>query len=534
MSAAPAIVLLPCDALGLDELSAALLRTGHSVLVLPPGEEPSELGDFAVSVVLFDPKRHGPEYRRASSPGIARARWVGIVDPGDTAQLNAAMATGARACIETPLDVEQARIRILEELAAAALENEADPGKDRLNAVRGQLQEMRERFLLQNRTLQESLDVFYLDIARMMTIVDNILDGIIFTDPEGKITLLNPIAEELLGIQAMVAIGKSCAELEGSGELLDAIRREQEFARVQADGASHRLVELHHQRLDLLYLALRTTAVTDYKGSYAGTLTVIKDVSAEVKSDQMRNQYLSVVSHELRTPLTGIKTFATLLAKGVLGGMPDKAQEAVDTIREQSLRLEHEIDKLICLGTIESGGFALDLVELGLRDLLEGILNPFEQIARDSDLAIQLELPREDLLVRADPENLRRALQAMIENAIKFTPSGGQVRIHVREREEDLEIHVVDDGPGIDPRYHRRIFETFFQVEDPLTRHHGGAGLGLSLAEGVALAHEGSMHLCSAVGEGADFWIRLPRVVPVQIGEPMMRGSVDEKTVATE
>jgi two-component system sensor histidine kinase VicK len=534
MTGAPSqIVLLPTEAAGLDELAQELLLLGHNVLLLPAEEDPRQLDQSTVDVVLFDPTHHDAEQRLQLQPAVASARWVALLPPEEPELLRQAMSTGARAYLELPIEPRQAAQLLDAEVHAAQRESgaRAEPEEGQLGIVREQLQEMRERFLLQNRSLQESQDIFYLDLARMMTIVDNILDGIVFTDLDGKITLLNPVAEELLGIQAMVAIGKSCGELDASGDLLDAIRKEQEFARVQPDGASQRLVELHHPRLDLLYLALRTTAVTDYKGSYAGTLTVIKDVSAEVKSDQMRNQYLSVVSHELRTPLTGIKTFATLLSKGVLGSVPDKAKSAVDSIREQSLRLEHEIDKLICLGTIESGGFALDLVELELRNLLEGILGPFQRTALDQQLDIQLELPEAGLLVRADPENLRRALQALIENAIKFTPAGGHVRIGVLERDDDLEIHCVDDGPGIDPRYHRRIFESFFQVEDPLTRHHGGAGLGLSLAEGVATAHEGSIHLRSAIGEGADFWIRLPRVVPADLTS---RASKDTQTVTTD
>ena len=110
----------------------------------------------------------------------------------------------------------------------------------------------------------------------------------------------------------------------------------------------------------------------------------------------------------------------------------------------------------------------------------------------------------------ADRADLRRACQALIENAVKFTPDGGAVQVVIERRGTEVRFVVRDTGIGIDPRYHRRIFEKFFQVEDPLTRHHGGAGLGLFVAKGIVESHGSRIEVQSQLGRGAEFSFALP------------------------
>ncbi len=375
--------------------------------------------------------------------------------------------------------------------------------------LKREVQELKDCYLQQARALDDVQDLFYLDLSRMMTIFDNIMDGILFVDPEGQITLMNPKAEAYLGVKSFVAIGKPLEENRENQELVQEILRGHLKAKEDMAGTAATL-EIPTKKRDFLYLEVRTTGVSDYKGSFAGMLTVIKDVTAEQKSDQMKNRYLSIVSHELRTPLTGIKTFATMLGKGVLGELPEKQQRVVESIREQSLRLEHEIDKLISLGRIESGDFALDLEVFPIIELLDQILLPFEAVAEDRGIELDRNIAQTHELVHADRDDLRRAIQALVENALKFTNEGGRVVVSLTEQDDLVEISVRDDGPGIDSKYQKRIFEKFFQIENPLTRQHGGAGLGLSVAKGVAEAHGGELDFESELGKGSEFRVWLP------------------------
>ncbi|MBM4059670.1 MAG: hypothetical protein FJ265_01035 [Planctomycetes bacterium] len=389
--------------------------------------------------------------------------------------------------------------------------------REELRRLKFQADDLRRRSLQQAEAFHRAQETFFLDLSRMMTIITNIMDGIVFVDRGGNVTLLNPVAEDLLDTKSFVAIGKPLGALQGRAELLGALVAD--HGRLETQKEVVQTVEIHHSEQDLLYIKCITSRVVDYRGQPAGTLSVLKDVTAEFKTDQLKNQYLSIVAHELRTPLTGIKTFATMMAKGSLGPLGDRQQRVCESIREQSLRLEHQIDKLVNLGNLESADYGRDLEVVLLDDFLAGLLLPFEQPARDRRIELTLVAEPGDHCLYADRIDLRRACQALIENAVKFTADGGHVQVRVAATPDGgLVFGVCDDGIGIDPRYHRRIFEKFFQVEDPLTRHHGGAGLGLFVARGIVEAHGSRIEVLSQLGRGADFSFALP--VHPRVGAP--------------
>ncbi|GEM_PF-2873456 len=507
------ILVLAEDQPGLAALELSLLDRGLHVLRAAPSGAVRMMSDLSPDLVLVDPTQiegRAAEMLSAPEAGMILVAMVAAPSPG---RLRRAMELGARDFLVQPLseDGEREAEVVMRTLGLHRRKGEMARRKEAESVwrLKKEITELKERYLRQCRAFDESQDVFYLDLSRMMTIFDNIMDGIVFTDPEGQVTLMNPVAEDLLGVKSFVAIGRPLSTCVRGKELVDEIVREQEQSRESGEPSESTFESLGPGGA-VEYHKIRTTAVTDYRGSFAGILTVIKDVTAECKSDQMKNQYLSIVSHELRTPLTGIKTFATMMGKGALGKLPENQQRVIDSIREQSLRLEHEIDKLISLGRIESGDFAMDLEVFPIDELLRMVSEPFRQTARDRGIDLVLNLPEESPLVEADRDDLRRALQALVENAIKFTQDGGKVRISLATDADVLRVKVEDNGPGIEPKHRKRIFEKYFQVENPLTRHHGGAGLGLSVARGVAEAHGGFIEVESEPGRGAEFTVCLP------------------------
>lgn len=343
-----------------------------------------------------------------------------------------------------------------------------------------------------------------------MTAIACLMDGVVYTDPAGNVALMNSVAEELVGSRSLVAVGRPWRELAGRAELLQAIGAD--LARMSEERETTRTVEVHHQLKDLIYVRCTTSRVHDHRGRPAGAMTVLRDVTDDFKADQLRNQYLSIVAHELRTPLTGIKTFATMMAKGALGALGERQQRACDSIREQALVLEHQIDKLINLGTLDVAAYGQQKEDFPARELAIGLLAPFEQPARERGIALSLAVEGGEAMLHADRDDLRRACQALIENAVKFGRDGGKAAVAIGRSGSGLRFRVDDDGMGIDPRYHRRIFEKFFQVEDPLTRRHGGAGLGLFVAKGIVEAHGSRIEVASRLGDGASFAFDLPMV----------------------
>jgi two-component system phosphate regulon sensor histidine kinase PhoR len=343
--------------------------------------------------------------------------------------------------------------------------------------------------------------------------LESILDGILAVDHEGRITLLNPAAERLLGLRAMTSLDRPLADFAAVDELVDAVLEERE--RLGQLRVSTRVVEVHRETAELTYVRVASRCLLDHRGEVAGAVFQLQDVTSEHKSDQLKNQYLSIVAHELRTPLTGIKTFSTMMAKGVLGELNERQHGVIETIREQSLRLEHQIDKLVNLGHIDSSEYGQDLERLDLVEVLRQAIAAFEVTAKDREIALEVRLPAGERPVHGDRADLKRALQALVENAIKFTRDGGRVAVGLTDLPADrVRIEVRDDGVGIEPRYHGRIFEKFFQVEDPLTRHHGGSGLGLFFVKNIVEAHGSQVAVDSRLGAGACFSFELSCAAP--------------------
>ncbi len=423
----------------------------------------------------------------------------------DVPVLERALAEGCAAVVAPGADVATWRRHLA---TVAERRQRSTTLRDDVRRLRFQTEELRQRCAQQAERMQQNQETYFLDLSRIMTIISNIMDGIVFVDRTGSVTLLNPAAEDLLGAKSFVAIGKPIAALQGRRELLQSLATD--HAKMATQKEVSQTIEVHHNEQDLLYIKCITSRVLDYRGQAAGVLTVLRDVTAEFKADQLKNQYLSIVAHELRTPLTGIKTFATMMTKGALGGLTERQQRVCESIREQSIRLEHQIDKLINLGNLESADYGQDREVFPLSEFAAGLLAPFEQPARDRRINLHFEVDPNDESLFADRSDLRRACQALVENALKFVADDGQVAVRIERRDGGLRFRVTDDGIGIDPRYHRRIFEKFFQVEDPLTRHHGGAGLGLFVTKGIVEAHGSSIEVSSQLGRGADFSFALP------------------------
>jgi PAS domain S-box-containing protein len=497
-----------------DEISAAsfagrLAAIGRTCAVARTAVQAASLLEQAsIELVLAVavPEAEWAAVHRLAAKADA-ALVLGVLGSEPTvAQLEFALQSGCAAVLAASASSAQHEAAVA---AAGRRRRAALQSREELRRLRFQSEELRRRCAQQAERFQESQETFFLDLSRMMTIITNIMDGIVFSDRSGNVTLLNPVAEDLLGVKSFVAIGKPITSLQGRQELLSVLGPD--HLRLETQKEVVRTVEVHHSEQDLLYIKCITSRVLDYRGQPAGTLSVLKDVTAEFKTDQLKNQYLSIVAHELRTPLTGIKTFSTMMSKGTLGPLSEAQHRVCESIREQSVRLEHQIDKLINLGNLESADYGQDREVISVGDLAAGLLAPFEQPSRDRRIELSFSVEAAGESLDADRADLRRACQALVENAIKFSPDGGHVQVQIaRNNLGELRFRVRDAGIGIDPRYHRRIFEKFFQVEDPLTRHHGGAGLGLFVARGIVEAHGSRIEVSSQLGQGADFSFALP------------------------
>ncbi|MBN1811846.1 MAG: GAF domain-containing sensor histidine kinase [Anaerolineae bacterium] len=234
--------------------------------------------------------------------------------------------------------------------------------------------------------------------------------------------------------------------------------------------------------------------------------------------DRLKSDFIAIASHELRTPLGLILLYAAMLRDQM--GATEGQQ--LDAVLRAAMRLRHIIETMLNLRYLETGEMELVLEGFDLRKEVQDACEDYEAIAESGGLKLTADLPDEDVSVLADREKVRVVLDNLISNAVKFTPSGGRVQVALSCQGDQVEITVTDTGVGIPSEELERVFDRFYQVEDHMTRRHGGMGLGLSIVRGLVRLHGGRVLAESVPGRGSRFVVWLPMTVPEESFFPLM------------
>ncbi|HEY65953.1 MAG TPA: GAF domain-containing protein [Caldilineae bacterium] len=262
---------------------------------------------------------------------------------------------------------------------------------------------------------------------------------------------------------------------------------EEEIALVEAVG---RELGIMAERLQLI-------------GQLQGTNAQLKE-ALQAKDIMIQN-----VSHELRTPLTLIRGYLELMAEGLLGPLNEEQAKAVQTMLRNAERQRFMIDRLLMMRAL--GPDAVQKKPLELREWLRGVVQNWQHRAREAGINLILDVPDEPLDMEIDTDLLAQAMDNLLDNAIKFSPDGGTVRVRAWREDGHVHIAVSDEGIGIPPDKLERIFERFYQVDGSTTRRFEGLGIGLALVREIVELHGGHIWAESGgEGKGATFHVTLP------------------------
>ena len=264
--------------------------------------------------------------------------------------------------------------------------------------------------------------------------------------------------------------------------------------------------------------------------------------------DRLKSNFLATVSHELRTPLTSIMGYGEMLAEGVAGALSDEQREFVDTIRGKSEQLLGLIMSLLDMSKLENGTMPMRAGRLLVGAVLEEAATTLIPTAMKKGVTIDLDVSHDLPPVYGDGDRLRQVFINLTDNAVKFTPEGGVVRLAARLTMDQsmgepglvivaplrpvIEIRVADNGIGIAEEERERVFDPFYQIDQTSTREFGGAGLGLAIVKRLVEAHQGSIHVEENTPRGAVFVVTLPvartSVMPPRgsMAPPSSRGSL--------
>ena len=241
----------------------------------------------------------------------------------------------------------------------------------------------------------------------------------------------------------------------------------------------------------------------------------------------MKSNFLAMISHELRTPLTSVIGYSEMLLEGMAGEINDEQQTYISTIKDKGESLLKLIGSLLDMSKIEAGAMQLEMAQVDVPSVLEAACSDVVPQANKKRLEIRVRVSQKLPGVKADRDKLRQCVVNLLGNAVKFTPEGGQIRVGaviyrgVRRyatdagrfgppEEQFLRITVQDNGIGIPRDRLDKIFNSFYQVDNTITREYGGTGLGLAIVKRFMEAHRGEVWVDSQESEGTVFSLLLP------------------------
>lgn len=331
---------------------------------------------------------------------------------------------------------------------------------------------------------------------QIQSILFSIVEGIVATDASGRISFMNQVAESMFGLQPGTAQGKFPREVWREFELAEI------FHQVFVTGEpKEREIWMDPPTKRLLKVQLTPIRVEE-EGEAQGVLAVIRDLTRIRHLETVRSDFVANVSHELRTPLTSIKGFVeTLLDDGLQNS--DSAKRFLTIISQEAERLNRLIDDLLDLSKLESGRTELHQSRLFMAPLVEEIRQTMDSRIEDKRLGFSVELGSTP--VWADEDRIREVLVNLIDNAIKYTPEGGFIRVSEIGRGKEQEFIICDTGIGIPKESLSRIFERFYRVDKARSREMGGTGLGLSIVKHIIERHNGRVWVESELGKGTCF-----------------------------
>jgi PAS domain S-box-containing protein len=348
----------------------------------------------------------------------------------------------------------------------------------------------------------------------LLAVLNSTQEGILMADPSGKVVIANHKIEELTGISLSDLMGKMLTDADvilpqqlgySSQELVDRIASWSDPQIAELASAGYVLESPLHR-----YLQRAESPVLDSDGKLIGWLIVLRDVSKERELNEARKQLTEMIVHDLRSPLnTVLNSFRLLDPSGIL---PEKAQvfsQALSIAERSSIQMLGLVNSLLDIAKLEAGELQISRSEISIQKLFDELMMVNIHAANEQGIVLDCVIDEDLPYLLGDEEKIRRVLSNLVDNALKFTPSGGSIILSGKREDSSILLEVSDNGPGIPAEYREEIFNPFVQVPGS-TGKRLGTGLGLAFAKLAIEAHGGTIWVESGESGGSVFRIRLP------------------------
>jgi signal transduction histidine kinase len=347
--------------------------------------------------------------------------------------------------------------------------------------------------------------------------IDSFPDPVLVVDPDGRVEMANPAAQRLFGITAGSDSQDGAAPWQPPEPLVGTLREALREQRPYLPEDFERAIPLRVEGQECNFLP-RILPIRDPYGQTLGAAVLLQNVTRFRLLDQVKSDLVATASHELKTPLTSIRLALHLLLEEAVGPLSAKQTELLIDARDNAERLLAMINNLLDLARLEQHGEHLDLRPEAPEDLLRTAAESIRPRAEDKGVMVRVELPPDLPPVAANRTQLEHALNNLLDNALKYTESGGRITLTAETAGEQVALLVKDTGTGIAPEHLPHIFQKFYRI--PGTERGSGTGLGLAIVREVLHAHGGGVTCESTPGAGTLFRLTLPTWTAPPVGGP--------------
>jgi two-component system phosphate regulon sensor histidine kinase PhoR len=370
---------------------------------------------------------------------------------------------------------------------------EADRTGDGLEALAVSLNATAARLDRTIRTLTEERNL-------SSAILGSMVEGVAVVNSSERLLFANTGFAEILGLDVPPQSGSALVEVVRQTELLEAVR-------AVVKGEPRVETEIVTGTLRQHFFAVTVASVR--AADTLGAVIVLHDITELRKLERVRRDFVANVSHEFKTPLTAIQGFAETLLGGAIDD-PQNRLRFLEIILEHSRRLARLTDDLLKLSKMDADKLELEIRRLSVAQFVESCIETTQRTAAEKELRVSVNLQQPLPDIAADRRRLAEVLQNLLDNAMQYTPAGGQIMVGASANGAEVTITVSDTGIGIPQADQSRIFERFYRVDVARSREVGGTGLGLSISKHLVEAHGGRIWVESAVGQGSQFHFTVP------------------------
>jgi two-component system, OmpR family, phosphate regulon sensor histidine kinase PhoR len=492
----PDSVLIVDDEEGIRHGSKRILdRMGCRGLTADRGEKGLELlAKEDIKIVLLDLKMPGMdgmevlEIIRRTYPHILVIVITGFATIETAIE---AMKQGAYDFIPKPFEPDQLRIVVNRAREKVRLEQETR-----------RLQQEKARTLSDLGT----------EKSRIHTIINTLPNGVLVTNTQGQVVLINPAFYRQMGLSEKVPNGHPLETYIQDQGLCQLVLEISQGRHVDFDDIPPYEFAIGSET----FLQARGLPVLGEKKECLGAVVTLQDISAMKVLDRLKSEFVAKVSHELRSPLSTIHEQLAAVLNEMVGQVSTPEEHLLSRAKEKTQGLISLIGDLLDISRIESGAICQETKPVVLDELLENIIDFLNTRAATKNQRLTLERPKETLpAIKADPLAMESIFGNLIANAINYTPEGGHIQVKVARAGINIQVQVIDNGFGMEERHIDKIFDRFYRVKTEKTRYITGTGLGLPIVKGLVDSLGGRISVESAPDKGSTFTVLLPINTPV-------------------